>query len=268
MSNVFEIGDKKSPHDQIIQKLNEKIPEAVISERDAGNGRKLDYLEGWYVIDRLNKVFGQGNWAYDTADMREVFRGEVNGKFVTSYVAKITLYVNIDGVTTSFTDYGYGDGQDPRNPGKAHELAVKEAVTDGIKRCAKNLGPSMGLALYDKSRENVETTEGTESKPKSRIGYSTGAKAKQPGSVSDTHGVPNTPQPSIPERTVPATQAQPRDEVNALISSTANVLNAKGIMSFEQIRTAMVQKYGTAQKGTLTDAQAKEFLDYLGTLNA
>jgi hypothetical protein len=59
----------------------------------------------------------------------------------------------------SFSDYGYGDGTDKTNPGKAHELAIKEAVTDGLKRCAKNLGPVMGLALYDKDQTDVKEAE-------------------------------------------------------------------------------------------------------------
>ena len=55
--------------------------------------------------------------------------------FTCSYIAQIELsavlkegqstsdYTN----RTSFVDVGYGDGTDKKNPGKAHELAVKEA---------------------------------------------------------------------------------------------------------------------------------------------
>lgn len=153
--------------EQIRQELDSNIPRDVISERDAGfGGKKLSYLEGWYVIDRLNKVFGQGNWSYSLGDLIKTFEGEVNGRNYVSYIAKVQLSLAVPNSTdiTVFTDVGFGDGQDKSNPGKAHELAVKEAVTDGIKRCAKSLGMSMGLALYDKTQEFVDDAKPTESK--------------------------------------------------------------------------------------------------------
>jgi hypothetical protein len=39
--------------------------------------------------------------------------------------------------------------------GLAHESAVKEAVTDALKRALRSFGNPFGLALYDKTRENV-----------------------------------------------------------------------------------------------------------------
>lgn len=164
-------------YETLVQELDSKIPRDVISERDGGGGRKLSYLEGWYVIDRLNKVVGQGNWSYETEEMRLVREGTIKDKYgndvhTAHYIAKVTLNARLSpGVEdrslysgwSTFSDYGYGDGSDKNNPGKAHELAVKEAVTDAVKRCAKNLGMSLGLALYDKTQENVAEAE--EAKP-------------------------------------------------------------------------------------------------------
>lgn len=150
--------------EKAIELLEESIPASVVSKRDAGNGMKLDYLEGWYVIDRLNTIFGNTNWSYEIEELKMVFEGEVRGKYSVSYTAQVSLSVPKFSAKTSeksyftesrYVDVGYGDGQDKTNPGKAHELAVKEAVTDAIKRCAKSLGKSLGLALYDKSREHV-----------------------------------------------------------------------------------------------------------------
>lgn len=158
-------------NEELLKELNAPIPRAAVSEREAGfGGRTLSYLEGWYVIDRLNRVFGQGNWSYaaDVSLIRfdelEKDYGQKKQKFFSAhYMAKVKLRVNIEnkeGITlpVEFSDYGYGDGTDRAIPGKAHELAIKESVTDGLKRCAKNLGMSMGLALYDKSQEFVSDT--------------------------------------------------------------------------------------------------------------
>lgn len=144
-------------------KLDEKIPRSEISQRDGGGGAKLDYVSGYYVIKRLNEVFGQGNWSYSVLRRELTFSGPVKrysgDVHSVSYLADVELIATIDGRSVRFTDVGYGDGTDKTNPGKAHELAAKEAVTDGLKRCAKNLGMSLGLALYDKAQENVDEEE-------------------------------------------------------------------------------------------------------------
>jgi hypothetical protein len=140
--------------------LDQNIPANVISTRSQA-GFNLSYLETWYVIDRLNQVFGQGNWGYTTINTVKVFEGKTgtgpSEKYTVSYTATIGLSAIIDGRLAQFSDVGYGDGFDKNNPGKAHELAIKEAVSDGVKRCAKNLGRSVGLALYDKTQEYVDT---------------------------------------------------------------------------------------------------------------
>ena len=134
--------------------LDKNIPNEAVSTREQ-SGQTLSYLEAWYVIDRLNQVLGQGNWGYDIKALTKVFEGMVaqrNGEaFSTSYVATITL----SAMGQSFTEVGYGSGTDYKNPGNAHELASKGAVSDALKRAAKNLGRSMGLALYDKTQEFV-----------------------------------------------------------------------------------------------------------------
>jgi recombination DNA repair RAD52 pathway protein len=152
-------------------KLDATIPEGAVESREQG-GKKLSYLSGAYVIRRMNEVFGQGNWSYSIQKLEKVFEGKVEQRsgevYATSYIAEVEVSALFpDSKTkgeyhsgkTYFTDVGYGDGTDRNNPGKAHELAVKEAVTDGIKRAAKNLGISMGLGLYFKGGEYVTDTE-------------------------------------------------------------------------------------------------------------
>ena len=51
--------------EDIRHRLDEPIPSDVVAKRKGGAGFSLSYLEGWYVIDRLNQVFGQGNWQYE-----------------------------------------------------------------------------------------------------------------------------------------------------------------------------------------------------------
>lgn len=230
-------------YEQVVQELDGKIPRDCISSREGGGRSKLSYLEGWYVIDRLNKVLGIGNWAY-TSEVNLVHTDEANNS--VHYVGKVRLVVKLpNGETTEFSDYGYGDGKDKYSIGKAHELAVKEAVTDAIKRCAKNLGMSMGLALYDKTQENVE--EAPAEKPA----------AKGPERVRDVTGY-------MPEKKAPATG---RADIDRQIDAQRRVVLAKAGSKKEEklteIRTLIKDKYGKDKSADLNDEQAKDLLETL-----
>ncbi len=265
-----------SSPDEMRQRLNENIPRDVIAQREGG-GRKLSYLEGWYVIARLNEVLGQGNWSYFTEEMNCVAQGDNgNGGFTAHYIAKIRLEVPALGCI--FSDYGYGDGSDKKLPGKAHELAVKEAVTDGIKRCAKNLGMSMGLALYDKSQEFVDDGQdnaGGNSRevPNHGTGRSNkeasaavGQGPKRPGPVGKAAPV---------EKEVPASSdseapevEETRDQLNALIGTMAKVVIAKKRKTLPELKADMKAKYGVESKEELGDPQAREFYNSLKEMTA
>lgn len=137
--------------------LNEDLPARVVASRSQA-GRSLSYVEGWYVIDRLNAILGPGCWSYDT-DARcvvdEARQTEDNRKrWHVTYTAKCVLRVG----DATIGDWGTGHGID-KDRGASHESAIKEAATDALKRCAKSLGRSLGLALYDKEQEHVVSTD-------------------------------------------------------------------------------------------------------------
>lgn len=261
---------------ELYEKLNAKIPRDVISLRDGGGGRKLSYLEGHYVINRMNEIFGQGNWCYQTVEMKPVFVGEVDGKNVAHYIAKVNLTIVIGERTVTFSDYGYGDGMDKYNPGKAHELAVKEAVTDGVKRCAKSLGMSLGLALYDKTQENVADAP-TEVKPKARAGNSSRTVANKPAGVSNANAAPVGNTGETAGNSSGGTEAAPvdEDEMKTLAISKVRVAVAKKKTTVEDLQEFVSVKFGVAKEprvssmiAKLNAAQAAKFLDYINPLAA
>ena len=146
--------------------LDSNIPRSAISTRQGPGGKSLSYLATHHVIDRMNKVLGQFSWSSETVEIRCVHSGEVEGyggkkKHTAHYLARVKIEVQARDENnvvhrTSHMGVGYGDGDDGQNPGKAHELAMKEAESDALKRACKNLGQSMGLALYDKEQTNVD----------------------------------------------------------------------------------------------------------------
>lgn len=235
------------PDVDIRKALDANIPQDVIATRQGGGGKSLSYLETWYVIDRLNQVLGQGNWSY-SSEVTKVFEGKSANSygevFATSYIAQVSLEVNLaddDGYRSyaKFTDYGYGDGTDKTNPGKAHELAVKEAVSDGLKRAAKNLGRSMGLALYDKTQEfvgdSVVPTKAESAKAISTIEKTSKAVATK---LEAKLGVSNA-KPSL---------AKPTKET---IGAAFKVLEAQGKVDKETFKTKYLASVGLSK---LTDA--------------
>lgn len=242
-------------YEDVVKQLGEDIPRKAVASRQGGNGKSLDYLQGWYVIDRMNQVFGQGNWAYNTnGNPTCVYAGEVddNGKsfYFVSYTASVQLTANfpmpaVNGVEqvrqVKITDVGYGDGRDNKIIGKAHELAIKESVTDALKRCAKSLGMSMGLALYDKTQEFVSDDE------------------------SDREIVKAT----IPTKVIAASATSTetgRDTYTKAIAAASAVAIAKKKATKTALVTHLKTKYNVEKKEALTADQAKEFVAYLNTL--
>lgn len=144
----------------VTAELNKPLDNKFVASRDQ-NGFKLDYVEAWYVIDRFNQVFGHGNWERETPLMNLLDSSERGGSHSVHYSAKsrITVYHDADRTkTTRREGWGYGSGYG-KNVGQAHEGAIKEAESDAMKRAMMTFGYQFGLALYDKKKENVRSTE-------------------------------------------------------------------------------------------------------------
>lgn len=165
----------------IVKVLQEKLDASVVKTREQG-GTVLSYVEGWYIQDRLNQVFGFGNWDQEIITLDEVLplqQIQKNGRdmyrCVYRCVMRLTLtptYVQRDSdeedgkriYTQDLVvreDVGTGSGFSS-DPALAIDSAIKEAATDALKRAAKSLGNTFGLALYDKAQTNVKTLEETQ----------------------------------------------------------------------------------------------------------
>jgi len=236
------------------KELSAKIPRSVVSERQGPGGRSLSYLQTHMVIDKMNRVFGPLNWSSSTEEVRLVHSGELenNGrkKYTAHYLARVQIQVQAQGddgkvYQTTHMGTGYGDGDDSTNLGKAHELAAKEAESDAFKRAAKNLGMSMGLALYDRDQVNIEDEPAGEPQ-----------RAAPTAALSPV--VSNEIAPK--EGTVSSIN---REQLNKNLANVARVLNETGKQPFTATKELMNSKYGTAIKEQLSDAQASELYETL-----
>jgi len=115
-------------------------------------GTQVSYVEGWHVIAEANRIFGFDGWTRETVELRQLGEPyEANGKNRVNYSARVRITVG--GVVRD--GCGFGQGID-KDVGQAHESALKEAETDAMKRALMTFGNPFGLALYDKSKANVQ----------------------------------------------------------------------------------------------------------------
>lgn len=96
-----------------------------------GRGNQVfDYVEDETVMDRLDMVLGPGRWNISTEPIS-----------VADGIVKVVLHGMLpDGTMFSYEDFGY----QTRDGGES----LKEAVSDGIRRCGRYLG--VGRYLYRK----------------------------------------------------------------------------------------------------------------------
>lgn len=136
-----------------------KILEAPLDpkhvKKPSGNfGPKGDYLEGWHVINELNRAFGFGGWSYTIALTKDALTEGQDNKGNAQWQAAYTCVCTLTVGDVTRQDVGFGSGF-AKGVGDAIEGATKEAATDALKRAARTFGNIFGLALYDKTRVNV-----------------------------------------------------------------------------------------------------------------
>jgi hypothetical protein len=154
------------------------------------NLRGMSHLEAWDVRRQLIRVFGFGGFDIETISLDLVHQnGEMRRKknkqgveygdeymaWTVVYRAQVRLILK-DSTGTAiayFDDGAAGDSPNQPSLGDAHDMAMKTAFSQALKRCAVNLGDQFGLSLYnDGSQEPVVVFSAahppTEWKPKAQ----------------------------------------------------------------------------------------------------
>lgn len=110
-------------------------PVEFIKQRPGKGGKTFTYVEGGYVIARLNQIFSPVGWDFEVISERiEPTEVVVRGK--------ITIKDHKNGFSISKTQYGTKE----RNAGVPLGDTLKAAATDCLKKCASLFG--IGLDVY------------------------------------------------------------------------------------------------------------------------
>ncbi|HEX3641788.1 MAG TPA: Rad52/Rad22 family DNA repair protein [Ktedonobacteraceae bacterium] len=177
----------QSPFDEKqLKELDKSLDKRFVSDRKGASGRKLRYLEGHDAIDQADRIFGHGNWGYETLSceqtiIRDILTGEAIG---VAYKARVRLDVrgcmpvievgSQPVAVASIEDHIMGKRRkdasernteiddSPFNPFEvalartiimeSHEQAEKGAVTDAVKRALRTFGEQFGNGLYGNGR--------------------------------------------------------------------------------------------------------------------
>ena len=140
------MGITQEQYEQLLKPLNQQ---RVAKRQQAG--RNLSYLEAWDVKAHLIRIFGFGGWDWNVTTADLAFESEREGKWNVGY--KVIGTLTISDLNCIYTEAAVGSATLPQR-GEAHDMAVKTAESDAIKRAAINLGTQFGLSLYNDGSTN------------------------------------------------------------------------------------------------------------------
>lgn len=123
--------------------------------------RGQNHVEAWDIRRWLTRIFGFAGWSDETLELVCVSEREINpGRWTVVYRAQTRLTVKtVDGRTlSSWDDAAMGDSRNQPSLGDAHDMAMKTALSQALKRCAVNLGDAFGLSLYNDGSANAVVT--------------------------------------------------------------------------------------------------------------
>lgn len=119
------------------------------------------HLEAWDVRRWLTRIFGFAGWDETILSLEcvhsvtsPVGNDPAPLKHRCTAVYRVTLRLTIKdqqgNVIGHFDEGATGDSVNQPSVGDAHDMALKTALSQALKRCAINLGDQFGLSLYNK----------------------------------------------------------------------------------------------------------------------
>lgn len=153
--------------------LSPEQVKVLLSPLDANRIKKVQnqsHLEAWDVRRWLLRVFGWDGWSFELISCDLVYElirpqldsrnveipGKVRATVVYRVLGRLRIRDRHGNELAVFEDGACGDSVNQPSIGDAHDMALKTANSQALKRCAMNLGDQFGLSLYnDGSAEQV-----------------------------------------------------------------------------------------------------------------
>lgn len=121
------------------------------------SGKNLSYLEAFDVRAHLIRIFGFTNFDVEVTKSEMLYQRDIevgrdkNPGWEVAWHALVRLTIRDQHgyELCTYTEGAVGSAVGSVNLGDLHDNAIKQAASDGMKRCATNLGTQFGLSLYD-----------------------------------------------------------------------------------------------------------------------
>ena len=122
--------------------LAARTPQEFVKTRKGRGGKTLSYVEGGYVVARLNQVFGPLNWSWE-----EMRRESSDRKVEKSSSGEVTVHgrLTIIDHIKGYKVWKEADGQHPIHDNVPLGDAYKSANTDALKKAASLFGIAMDV---------------------------------------------------------------------------------------------------------------------------
>lgn len=140
--------------------VNAETPEAFIKKKPGRGGKSVTYVEGGYVINRLNAAFSPVGWEFKVTERGETTRSnEKNSEGEVWVYGELTVIDHKNGFRVSKGQYG----QHPIHKNVPFGDALKSAGTDALKKCASLYG--IALDVYWGQLDSPEEKDDKKAKP-------------------------------------------------------------------------------------------------------
>jgi recombination DNA repair RAD52 pathway protein len=148
-----------------VSALTDKQQEVLLRDLHPSRVAILDgmsHLETWDVRAHLTRIFGFGGWdEVDAgpgtvclyAEKTTTRAGKDAWKVAYRATRRLTVRDQYGQTLCEYEATAVGESVMPEfKRGDAHDMAIKTAESQALKRCAINLGTQFGLSLYDNGR--------------------------------------------------------------------------------------------------------------------
>lgn len=136
----------RSLNEQQYEQLLKPLNVTRVAKRKGAGTLELSYLEAYDVKAHLIRIFGFGGWNWNVTDATLMYEEKVGANWSVGYKVLGTLHVPL--LNCTYSEAVVGSAINPQR-GECHDMAVKTAESDAIKRAAINLGTQFGLSLYN-----------------------------------------------------------------------------------------------------------------------
>lgn len=134
----------------LTERQREILLQPIKPDRVKVDNKGMSYLEGYEVEAHLNRLFGFEGWSKHVTGLDLVFEESEERGARTGWWAcyRCTVRLVVNGGEIIREDVATGTASNQPDRAAAHDLAVKSATTNTLKRAAKSLGDQFGLSLY------------------------------------------------------------------------------------------------------------------------